>query len=121
VNALYRKYTELIIKQLDNLNMFGFYKLYQQCIEWFGRLPLRHMHKPEIAVLSGILVKLHSVASNNIVSLIKRDGVERVVPEFADFFLYPLTDGKLKHRQLSDQFYQNWISCFLVWFTELYR
>jgi len=51
--------------------------------------------------LGRFLVKYHPAANNHVVSILESEGVEAVVPDMMDFFLYSVHDGVFRHPVLA--------------------
>lgn len=71
----------------------------------FDRLELDEQTiKPKVGIVGEILVKYHPLANNNLVDLLESEGVEAVVPDMLDFFLYCAYDRKVRYELLAGSF-----------------
>ena len=77
--------------------------------------------KPKVGVVGEILVKYHPVANNQIVKLLESEGVEVVVPDMLDFFLYCACDAIFDYEQLSGRRLGSFISHWVIKYIEKYR
>ncbi|AFS77686.1 CoA-substrate-specific enzyme activase [Gottschalkia acidurici 9a] len=57
--------------------------------------------KPKVGIVGEILVKYHPAANNHIVELLEEEGVEVVIPDLIEFFLYTSYDNVVKYNKLS--------------------
>jgi predicted CoA-substrate-specific enzyme activase len=69
-------------------------------VEEFGHLEISSQIKPRVGIVGEILVKYHPAANNNIVRLLENSGVEVMVPDLLDFFLYCAYDYLYNYRYL---------------------
>ena len=78
----------------------GFKMVCEGIVADFDKLPLKNIKKPKVAVVGEILVKYHPTANNDIVTLLENEGVEVVVSDLLDFFLYGLFNTNFRHSHL---------------------
>lgn len=73
----------------------------QEIVKDFDMLPIHEERKPRVGVVGEILIKFHPGANNNIVEFLEQEGMEAVMPDLIDFFLYCMYDNDFYYRQLS--------------------
>ena len=79
----------------------SFYRLCQDTIDRFERLPLENdRSKPRVGVVGEILVKFHPTANNEVVRVIESEGCEADVPGLVDFFLFGMSNQINMKREL---------------------
>ncbi len=96
-------YEELMARarvQVPRASRKLFYRLCQDTVDAFERLPLENdRSKPRVGVVGEILVKFHPTANNDVVRVIESEGCEANVPGLVDFFLFGTTNQiNLKHE-----------------------
>lgn len=74
-----------------------------------------------MGVVGEILVKFHPTANNDIVSQLEKEGVEAVVPDLLDFFLYSCYDAEFKYKYLSGSYKSMQLNKLAIRIIELYR
>ncbi|MEN6348950.1 MAG: acyl-CoA dehydratase activase-related protein, partial [Syntrophomonas sp.] len=99
-NLLYTKWLDKCRSQLRNGSTRQFKENVYRIIEEFDKLEIYDIKKPRVGVVGEILVKYHPAANNNIVNLLEQEGVEVVVPDLMDFFLYCAHDNIFNYKYL---------------------
>jgi len=99
-NALFDKWHETCRRDIISGNGLSFKRICYEIVEDFDALEMLDIEKPKVGVVGEILVKFHPTANNDIVTLLEAEGVEAVVPDLLDFFLYSFHGANFKHAQL---------------------
>ncbi|MEY8001870.1 acyl-CoA dehydratase activase-related protein [Clostridium sp. Mt-5] len=120
-NLLYEKWVEKCKKNVANGVHREFKENIYNIVEDFDNLRIRNVQKPKVGVVGEILVKFHPTANNNIVDTLEKEGVEAVVPDLTDFFLYCAYDAKFKYRYLSGSYLNTIIKGGTIKFIEHFR
>jgi len=106
-SRLYKKWTEKCKHSIMKGGRKEFKENLTGIVEDFDNLPINEdLIKPKVGVVGEILVKYHPTANNNIVKFLESEGVEVVVPDMLDFFLYTLYNQQEKYKNLSGRFWQ---------------
>lgn len=100
-NELHKKWSEKVKSNLINGSKREFNKNIKEIITDFDNLPLLNIKKPRVGVVGEILVKFHPTANNDIVGILENEGVEAVVPDLLDFFMYSAFDAEFKAKYLA--------------------
>lgn len=101
VEKLYQKWRIEAKKNILTGNHIKFRNNIRKIISDFDNIDLVPMEKPKVAIVGEILVKYHPTANNNLVQLLEDEGVEVVVPDMVDFFLYCAYNNIFKHEKLA--------------------
>jgi predicted CoA-substrate-specific enzyme activase len=100
-HTLFRHWMEQC-KESVRSGKFALYKgNIRQIVSDFERLPIHEQRKPRVGVVGEILIKFHPGANNGIVDFLEQEGMEAVVPDLIDFFLYCIYDADFYYRQLN--------------------
>jgi len=118
---LYQKWLPVCQKQISRGNYKEFRHNIREIVKQFDHLEIKNVSKPRVGVVGEILVKYHPAANNNLVRLLESEGVEVVVPNMMNFFLYCFYDFMFDYRYLSGTFKDNILGKFLINFLEKYR
>ncbi|WP_368489907.1 acyl-CoA dehydratase activase-related protein [Clostridium sp. BJN0013] len=120
-NLLYEKWVEKCKKNVVNGNHREFKENIYNIVEDFDNLDINSIRKPRVGVVGEILVKFHPTANNNIVDILEDEGVEVIVPDLTDFFLYCAYDAGFKYKYLSGSYFNKIIKDGAIKFIEYYR
>ncbi len=119
--ALFRKWMNKIRRDLKHANRFVYHRNIRRIIREFDELPLRDEVKPRVGLVGEILVKFHPTANNQVIKVLEREGVEAVVPDLLDFFLYTAHTGHFKRSHLSGTRKQRYMAGAVIHFLEGFR
>lgn len=75
-------------------------------VEEFDQLEISNIRKPRVGVVGEILVNYHPAANNNIVQVLEAEGVEVILPDLLDFFLYCAYDQIVLYKYLTGNVFQ---------------
>ena len=122
-NELHKKWKTTCIEFLTNkkVSFFKFNKLCKEIIRDFDKLARIDVKKPKVGIVGEILVKFSSLANNNIVELLEKEGAEAVMPDLMDFMLYSLYNANFKSKYLGFETASKIISNIAINFIEFLR
>ena len=120
-NKLYEKWNEIAKKNVRNGSRREFSMNVKNIIKEFDELELLNINKPKVGIVGEILVKFNPTANNDIIKILEREGVEVVVPDLLDFFLYSALDEDFKTKYLDGKkITKNIYNCAIM-YIETYR
>lgn len=100
-NKLYEKWSAKCRESIKNGKRSEFKSNIYNIVSEFDHLELdESIVKPKVGIVGEILVKYHPRANNNIVELLEGEGVEVVLPDLMDFFLYSAYNSIIRGEQL---------------------
>ncbi len=118
-------YNDWVVKCNDSLINGGrkeFKENIYRIVHDFDNLEINDdLVKPKVGVVGEILVKFHPTANNNIIDLLESEGVEAVVPDLIDFFLYTAYNSQFRYKKLSGSLKGLITSKVVISFIEYYR
>jgi predicted CoA-substrate-specific enzyme activase len=118
-NALFRKWMDYLVEKLPYMKWREAKRLYAQIIREFDELPCTNFgSKPRVGVVGEILVKFHPTANNQVVQIIEQEGCEANVPGLVDFFLFGIMNKVYRHRELTPNKKEAFVSQQIVNFLE---
>ena len=122
-DELHSKWKNKVIDFLTdkNVNFFKFNKLCRDIINDFDNIPINDIKKPKVGIVGEILVKFSSLANNNVVNLLEKEGAEAVMPDLMDFMLYSLYNSNFKSKYLGTKVAGKIISNIAIFFIEFIR
>ena len=120
-NALYTKWNDICKVSVTNGKLGEYKRNIFGMVAEFDRLPLIEKTLPRVGVVGEILVKYHPTANNDIVTLLENEGVEVVVPDLLDFFLYSAYNANFKADHLGGSKKNKLAGNTAIWAIELYR
>ena len=101
-NELYNNWVSKCKESVNSGKRSEFKDNIYQIVSDFDKLELDDtIVKPKVGVVGEILVKYHPAANNDIIGLLEGEGVEVVMPDLLDFFLYSAYNGVIRGKQLS--------------------
>lgn len=99
-NLLYEKWLEICKNNIISGNFKEFKNITNQMINEFDNLEIENIVKPKVAVIGEIFLKYHSLANNNIIGLLEKEGAEVIIPDLMYFLLYCAYNQKFKYEKL---------------------
>jgi len=120
-NALYEKWNAICKESVRGGSQSGFKANIYGIVREFDALELTDVQKPRVGVVGEILVKFHPTANNSIVELLEKEGVEAVVPDLLDFFLYGCYNARYKVKHLGEGYARRVINDSVIAVLEHYR
>ncbi|WP_246169727.1 2-hydroxyacyl-CoA dehydratase [Alkalibaculum sporogenes] len=101
VDELYNYWRKKAKLNIKSGNLLTFRNNIKAIINQFDKIPLKDISKPKVAIVGEILVKYHPTANNNLLKVLEEEGVEVVVPDLMDFFLYCAYNSVFKYEKLA--------------------
>lgn len=101
-NELHKKYKKICTEFLtrENITKLEFDNLCKEIVNAFDNIERLDIKKPKVGIVGEILVKFSSLANNDVVGLLEKEGAEAVVPDLMDFLLYCFYNNNFKHKYL---------------------
>ena len=119
--ALYEKWNKVCQEATRKGRYNEFRKNAKAIVEEFDQLPLTDEKKPRVAIVGEILIKLHPTANNELIAMLEDEGVEVVLTDFADFFLYNAHCARYNEKNLDGPRSTRVIGEYFVGYIERYR
>ncbi|MCD8340481.1 MAG: acyl-CoA dehydratase activase-related protein, partial [Burkholderiales bacterium] len=86
----------------------------------FGSVPQDGNLKPKVGIVGEILLKFHPDANKHLAQMVIEEGGEPILTDFADFFLYCMTDSIWEHRHMNGSFFKSKTNeLFMAWVETL--
>ncbi|MGL5153202.1 MAG: acyl-CoA dehydratase activase-related protein [Clostridium sp.] len=120
-NELHDKWRKLAIHNVRNGSKREFNRNIKGIIREFDELEILNIVKPKVGIVGEILVKFHPTANNDVVNLLEEEGVEAVMPDLLDFFMYTAYDENFKARYLAGSKFKSSIYGIAINYMETYR
>nr|WP_055666989.1 2-hydroxyacyl-CoA dehydratase [Desnuesiella massiliensis] len=120
-NKLYEKWAESCKNSLDMLSPNNFKKTIKAIVDDFDSIEILDIKKPRIGVVGEIFSEYHPVSNNYLVRFLEDQGVEVVLPDFLDFFLYCAFDNDFSYEKLDASFKDKITSKVATDILEVYR
>jgi predicted CoA-substrate-specific enzyme activase len=120
--VLYEKWMERCKEELNNGSLFKFTRNIKNIVYDFDHVSIQeNTWKPKVGVVGEILVKYHPVANNQIEKLLQNEGVEVVMPDLMDFFMYMAYDNIIKYKLLDGKYIDKIKSEMFIQLMEFFR
>lgn len=100
-NELYNTWRIKVKKNIASGNIITYRKYVKQIVNDFDLLPRKDVVKPKVGIVGEILIKYHPTGNNQLVSVLEKEGVQVVLPDLLDFFLYSAYNSKFKYEKLN--------------------
>lgn len=121
-NKLYEYWVEKCKESLIKGGRKEFKENIYKIVKDFDNLEIHEdLVKPKVGIVGEILVKFHSDGNNHIVDFLESEGVEVIVPDLIDFFLYGAFNNKFRYKQLSGSYTKMILGNFFIKGIEFYR
>ncbi|MCT4507191.1 MAG: 2-hydroxyacyl-CoA dehydratase [Tepidibacter sp.] len=120
-NRLYDSWSLKCFENIINGKLGEFKKNIKNIIHDFDNLEIVYKSKPRVGIVGEILVKYHPLANNNIIKMLEKEGVEVVVLDLIDFFLYSIYGNIYRYEYLSGKKINKDISKITIDFIEHIR
>lgn len=121
-NQLYNYWVNKCKQALFTGSKFSFMDNVFAIVQDFDNFPIvEDIVKPKVAVVGEIFLNYHPTANNHLISLLESEGIEAVVPDLTDFFLYCAYDRKVSYELLSGNWYSMIVGNIFIEAVELYR
>ena len=93
----------------------------KEIIEAFDKIERLDTKKPRVGIVGEILVKFSSLANNDLVGILEKEGAEAVVPDLIDFLLYSFFNSNFRKKYLGGRLKTQIISNLGIWGIEQLR
>ena len=120
-DKLYKFWNKKAKENLENGSRSIFNKNIKGIINDFDNFELKDIKKPRVGIVGEILVKYHPTANNDIVTILENEGVEVVVPDLLDFFMYCSYDSGYKAKYLGKSKLNEGLGNIVINYLENYR
>lgn len=120
-NALLAEWLKKLKPSLAKISRREYHNNIYRIIKDFDNLEIQDVKKPKVGVVGEILVKFHPFANNYIVDILENEGVEAVMPDLLDFFLYCAHNGVYSQEKLAGSLKASVISRYIIWRIETFR
>jgi len=97
---LYLKWLYRCKNNIYEGNFKEFKNITKEMISEFDNLDTSDIIKPKVAVVGEIFLKYNSLANNNIIGILEREGAEVIIPDLMYFLLYCAYNQKFKYENL---------------------
>lgn len=120
-DKLYDYWREKAKKTIYRGNLIKFAKEMKAIVEDFDKIERKDIIKPKVGIVGEILIKYHPTGNNQLASVMEKEGVQVVLPDLMDFFLYSAYNNKFKHEKLNGS-KKSWSNAKkAIWVIGLYR
>ena len=93
----------------------------RKIVQDFDYLELRNETKPRVGIVGEILLKYHPDANHDLIGILEQGGVEAVVPDLMDYFLYSALNARFRHRYLAGSKLKQQLSDIALTYMTRYR
>ncbi len=100
---------------------FSYTKTIKQIVQLFDNLPMVGNRKPRVGIVGEVLAKYHPLANNHLERVLLEEGMEVVMPELMDFFLYMSYDDIVHHQLLAGSLWKRYKAEISIKVGEFYR
>ncbi|MBE1302483.1 2-hydroxyacyl-CoA dehydratase [Clostridium botulinum] len=97
---LYLKWLYRCKNNIYNGSFKEFKNITNEMINDFDSLEIKNVTKPKVAVVGEIFLKYNSLANNNIIGILEKEGAEVIIPDLMYFLLYCSYNQKFKYEKL---------------------
>jgi len=120
-DRVYDFWREKVKKTIRSGNLIKFNQEIKQIIKDFDQIDRKDVLKPKVGIVGEILIKYHPTGNNQLASVLEKEGVQVVLPDLMDFFLYSAYNNKFKYEQLNGTKKAWRIAKKVIWVIGLYR
>jgi predicted CoA-substrate-specific enzyme activase len=100
-NAMYNQWRQKAMATIISGNIITFRKQCIEIVEAFDKLPRKDIIKPKVGIVGEILVKYHPTGNNQLAQVLEDEGVQVVLPDLMDFYLYNAYNYKFRYEKLN--------------------
>lgn len=118
---LYERWVEICKSDVEKNIIKNFKRNVNNIIKEFEDIEIIDEEKIKIGIVGEIFTKYHPLSNNNLIKNLELEGVEVVLPEFLDFFLYCVYDGGFNNRVLNGKKSNKFLGILATEILELYR
>ena len=121
-DKLFAEWMTLAKSDLVDGNYFSYRKNIKEIVRQFDAIPIDEtLTKPKVGIVGEILVKYHPVANNHLERVLADEGVEIILPDFVNFFLYCAHDAIVKQEILGGNRKERIFAELFIKFIEFFR
>ncbi|OPX86701.1 MAG: Activator of (R)-2-hydroxyglutaryl-CoA dehydratase [Pelotomaculum sp. PtaB.Bin104] len=120
-DLLYERWVDRFKTQFRTGSKRDFADNLRGIVEEFDQLEISSARKPQVGVVGEILVNYHPAANNNIVRVLEGEGVEVILPDLLDFFLYCAYDQIVLSKYLTGKTHQMLLGKYFIHYLEKSR
>lgn len=119
--VLHDKWKEHAKENIRSGGTKEFQRNLRRIVRDFDYLELRNESKPRVGIVGEILLKYHPDANHDLVGILEQGGVEAVVPDLMDYFLYSALNARFRHRYLAGSKLKQQLSDMALIYMTRYR
>ncbi len=120
-NTTYKILKEKIMVDMEKGKYSDFVKNIYEIVETFDNIPVFEIEKVKVGIVGEIAVKFNSLANNNIVEMLEKEGCEVILPDLLDFIMYTQYNNDFNKKYLGLDRKKYLMSKAVIKFITLYR
>lgn len=117
---LYLKWLYRCKNNIYNGSVKEFKNITKEMVNEFDSLEIKNIIKPKIAVVGEIFLKYNSLANNNIIGILEKEGAEVIIPDLMYFLLYCSYNQKFKYEKLGGNLKDFLVGRLAIKYIKLY-
>ncbi len=119
--VLYDKWKERAKENIRSGSTKEFQYNLRRIVQDFDYLELSNETKPRVGIVGEILLKYHPDANHDLIGILEQGGVEAIVPDLMDYFLYSALNARFRYRYLAGSKLSCTLSDFALAYMTRYR
>lgn len=119
--VLHEKWKERAKENIRSGGTKEFQRNIRRIVRDFDYLEIRNETKPRVGIVGEILLKYHPDANHDLIGILEQGGVEAVVPDLMDYFLYSALNARFRHRYLAGSKLKQQLSDIALTYMTRYR
>lgn len=96
----YLKWLDICKNSIASGSFKEFKNITKEMVNEFDSLEIKKVTKPKVAVVGEIFLKYNTLANNNIIGILEKEGAEVIIPDLMYFLLYCAYNQKFKYEKL---------------------
>ncbi|MGG7098758.1 acyl-CoA dehydratase activase-related protein [Clostridium sardiniense] len=96
----YLKWLDICKNSIASGSFKEFKNITKEMVNEFDSLKIKNVDKPKVAVVGEIFLKYNTLANNNIIGVLEKEGAEVIIPDLMYFILYCAYNQKFKYEKL---------------------
>ncbi|MGG7078517.1 acyl-CoA dehydratase activase-related protein [Clostridium sardiniense] len=96
----YLKWLDICKNSIASGSFKEFKDVTKEMVNEFDSLEIKNVTKPKVAVVGEIFLKYNTLANNNIIGVLEKEGAEVIIPDLMYFLLYCSYNQKFKYEKL---------------------
>lgn len=97
---VYLKWLDICKNNIVSGSFKEFKNITKEMVNEFDSLEIENVTKPKVAVVGEIFLKYNTLANNNIIGILEKEGAEVIIPDLMYFLLYCAYNQKFKYEKL---------------------